>query len=150
MRKITLDNYRTDKYYPKITGAVSRILGKKDVVALIDLFTEMGLLDLENVRRWKRGEVNYLERVIQCNLAQASRILRILRFHAHDLNLGPSMTIYKNGKQFLRFSKTGERPLEEAYSRHFVVIGKKKREKPESTIQKDVSDDGTDDAQITP
>lgn len=148
MRKITLNNYRTDKYYPKITAAVSRILGKTDFVSPIELFSEMGLLDLENVRRWKRGEVKYLEQVIQCNLAKSSRILRIFRFHAHDLNLGPSMTVYKNGKQFLRFSKTGERPLEEAYSRHFVVIGKKKREKLENTMQ-EASDEGSDDGKIT-
>jgi hypothetical protein len=60
-----------------------------------------------------------------------------------------SLTGFKNGKQFLRFTNTGERPLEEAYSRHSMLIGKKKGEKLESTIQKDASDDGTDDAQIT-
>jgi len=74
---------------------------------------------------WKRGEVPYLERVIRCNLSRAGRILRVLRFHAHDLNLGPSITCYHHRKRPLRFSKSGEPSIEQAYSRHFVVIGKR-------------------------
>ena len=127
MQKITVKNYRNDRYYSKITTAVSRILSRKNFVAPIDVFTEMGLLTLKDVERWKRNEVPCLERVIQCNLAKAGRILRILRFHAHDLNLGPSMTVYKRKGRLLRFSMSGERRLEEAYSRHLIVIGKSKR-----------------------
>jgi hypothetical protein len=37
--------------------------------------------------------VAYLEHVINCNLSRLSRLLRILRFHAHDLNLKPSLTV---------------------------------------------------------
>ena len=70
----------------------------------------------------------YLERVINCNLTRLSRLLRIVRFHAHDLNLVPSVTAYirwgKGPKQRLRFTKTGEPELEEAYARHFVWPGK--------------------------
>ena len=57
-----------------------------------------------------------------------SRILRILRFHAHDLNLVPSFTAYmrrgKGPKQRLRFTKTSAPNLEEAHARHFVWPGK--------------------------
>ena len=107
MRKITVENYRNDRYYSKITTAVSQILSRKDFVAPIDVFIEMGLLTLTDVERWKRNQVPCLERVIQCNLAKAGRILRILRFHAHDLNLGPSMTVYKIKGRLLRFSLAG-------------------------------------------
>lgn len=73
---------------------------------------------------WRRGRVPYLERVIVCNLSRLSRILRILRFHAHDLRLKPSATVYKRwgkgAKERLRFTKTGEPRLEEAYATHFV------------------------------
>jgi hypothetical protein len=124
---VSLETYRDDKYYPKIVDAVACILNRRDFVSPIDVLVEIGLLDDENVTRWKRGDVDYLERAIQCNLSKASRILRILRFHAHDLNLGPSITVYKHGRRMLQFSKSGARPLEEAYSRHFVVIGKKNR-----------------------
>ena len=54
--------------------------------------------------------------------------LRILRFRAHDLKLMPSTTVYmrwgKGPKKRLRFTKTGDPKLEEAYSRHFVWPGK--------------------------
>ena len=76
----------------------------------------------------QRG-VPYLERVIDCNLTRLSRLLRILRFHAHDLNLKPSATAYmrygKGPKQRLRFSKTGDAGIEAAYSTHFVWPGKR-------------------------
>jgi hypothetical protein len=72
--------------------------------------------------------VPYLEKVILCNLTRLSRLLRILRFHAHDLKLVPTVTVYmrwtKGPKQRLRFTKTGEPKLEEAYARHFVWPGK--------------------------
>lgn len=85
----------------------------------------MGLLEQRDVDEWRKGRVPYLEKVIKCNLAKASRILRM---HAHDLNLKPSGTVYKRkikGRKIpLQFSKSGEKNLEEAYSRHFVQLGK--------------------------
>ena len=129
MKKITLQNYTTDKYYPKIVKAVASILASENVVTPIKLFVVMELLEQKDVDHWRKGRVPYLEKAIKCNLAKASRILRILRFHAHDLNLKPSMTVYKrtvNGKKILlQFSKSGARLLEEAYARHFVKLGKK-------------------------
>lgn len=70
----------------------------------------------------------YLERVIQCNLTKLSRFLRILRFHTHDLNLVPTATAYvrhgKGAPARLRFTKTGDPRIEQAYARHFVWPGK--------------------------
>ena len=69
----------------------------------------------------------YLEQVIECNLTRLARLLRVLRFHAHDLNLVPAVTVYrqygKGPKPRLRFTKTGDAKLEEAYARHFVWPG---------------------------
>ena len=88
----------------------------------------MELLDRRDAENWRAGRIAYLERVIKCNLAKASRILRILHFHAHDLKLKPSMTVYRrktaSGKFLLRFSKSGEKNIEEAYARYFVKLGK--------------------------
>lgn len=125
MRKITVENYRVQKEYPRIVAVVAQVLSRQRFVAPIDVFLGLGLLQADHLARWKKGQVAYLERVIQCNLSKASAILRILRFHAHDLKLGPSMTKYAHRKQPLRFTKTGEAPIEEAYARHFVVIGKR-------------------------
>ena len=53
----------------------------------------------------------------------------MLRFHAHDLNLKPSLTAYKrHGKgprQQLRFSKTGDPNLEAAYATHLIRPGQR-------------------------
>ena len=128
MKKITLNNYTTDKYYPKIVKAVDAELRLRNFVTPIEVFISMGLLERRDVDNWRAGRIPYLERVVGCNLAKASRILRILRLHAHDLNLKPSTTVYKRktgGEKIpLRFSKSGERNIEEAYSRHFVRLGK--------------------------
>ncbi len=130
MKKITLQNYMTDKYYPKIVKAVENELKSQNFVAPIRIFVSMGLLEAQDIDNWQKGRVPYLEKVIRCNLAKAGRILRILRFLAHDLNLKPSITVYRRktggGKIPLRFSKSSEKNIEEAYSRHFVKLGKSK------------------------
>jgi hypothetical protein len=128
MKKITVANYTTDKYYPKIVKAVNNELKSQNFVAPIRVFVSMGLLEAQDIDNWRKGRVPYLEKVIKCNLEKAGRILRILRFHAHDLNLKPSVTVYRRktagGKIALRFSKYGDKNIDEAYSRHFVKLGK--------------------------
>ena len=134
MKKISVSNYREDKYYPRVVRAVEAILATGQVVAPVDVFLRMDLLKAADLEDWRFGRVPYLEKVIRCNLEKASRILRILRFHAHDLNMKPSQTYYKKwgkGQKIpLRFSKSGDRKIEEAYARHFVTpgMGRKKRQ----------------------
>jgi len=133
MKKVTLENYAADRYYPRIVAAVAARLQLAGFVAPIDVFVSMGLLEQRHVDDWRRGRVPYLEKVIKCNLAKAGRILRILRFHAHDLNLLPRTTAYRRWargpKVPLRFSKSGDHKIEEAYSRHFVMPVRRRRAK---------------------
>jgi hypothetical protein len=125
---VGIDTYREDRLYPRITRAVAAILERGKVVAPVDVLVAMGLLKVEHLQDWRLGRVPYLERVIHCNLTRLSCLLRILRFHTHDLKLVPSLTVYmrwgKGPKQRLRFTKSGDPKLEEAYSRHFVWPGK--------------------------
>jgi hypothetical protein len=129
LKKITLANYRQDPYYAKIVRVVEDLLREKGFVAPLELIIRMDLLSPESAENWRRGRVPYLERVIRCNLSKASRILRILRMHAHDLDLKPSSTVYKRwtkgSRPLLRFSKTGDHNIEAAYARHFVSPRKK-------------------------
>jgi hypothetical protein len=129
LKKITLANYRQDPYYARIVRVVEDLLREKGFVAPVELFIRMDLLSTESAENWRRGRISYLERVIQCNLSKASRILRILRMHAHDLDLKPSATVYKRwtkgSRPLLRFSKTGDHNIEAAYARHFVSPRKK-------------------------
>jgi hypothetical protein len=124
LKKITVANYRQDPYYTPIVKAVEGLLREKGFVAPLELFIRMDLLSSESAEDWRRGRIPYLERVIRCNLGKAGRILRILRMHAHDLDLKPSLTVYKRwtkgSRPLLRFSKTGDHNIEDAYARHFV------------------------------
>jgi hypothetical protein len=122
--RASVATYREDALYPRIARAVSAILRRGKVVAPVDVLVEMGVLAPERLEDWRRGRVPFLEQVITCNLTRLSRLLRILRFHAHDLKLVPSITVYvrwgKGPKQRLRFTRSGDPRLEEAYARHFV------------------------------
>lgn len=110
---------------------MGEILSEKGFVAPVEVFVHLKLLSRADLADWRFGRVPYLEKVIHCNLSKGGRILRLLRFHAHDLNLKPSHTAYvkwgKGKRSPLRFSKTGDPNLEEAYSRHFIspVLRKK-------------------------
>ena len=125
---VSVATYRESPLYPRVVRAVARILARSKVVAPVDVLVGMDLLAPKALEDWRRGPVPYLEKVINCNLTRLSRVLRILRFHAHDLRLVPSVTVYtrwgKGPKQRLRFTKTGDPRLEEAYARHFVWPGK--------------------------
>src|SRR5688572_22433196 len=90
----TVDNVRDDPLYPRIARAVAEILAKGKVVAPVDVLVRMELLAPDKLEDWRRGRVPYLERVIRGNLTRLSRLLRILRMHAHDLKLVPSVTVY--------------------------------------------------------
>jgi hypothetical protein len=98
-------------------------------VTPVEVLIGLRLLTREHLEDWRHGWIPCLERVINCNLMRLGRLLRILRFHAHDLNLKPSWTAYmrlgRGPKQRLRFTKTGDPKVEEAYATHFVWPGKK-------------------------
>src|SRR5512132_94408 len=98
-------NFRADPLFPRIERAVASILAKGRVVAPVDVLVAMQLLAPERLEDWRHGRVPYLEQVIGCNLPRLSRLLRVLRFYAHDLKLRPSHTAYcrygKGPKQLL-------------------------------------------------
>jgi hypothetical protein len=126
--KPTVASYRDDPLYPRIARAVDALLGHSNVVTPVDVLIAMELLTRDHVEDWRHGRVPFLERVIKCNLTRLGRLLRVLRLHAHDLNLKPSWTAYmrwgKGPKQRLRFTKTGDPKVEDAYATHFVWPGK--------------------------
>jgi hypothetical protein len=37
MKSVTVDNYRGDKYYPRVVRAVAKILSRSNVVAPVDV-----------------------------------------------------------------------------------------------------------------
>ena len=123
--KITRSNYKKDKYYEKVTSAVARLLKDRSVITPVEVFIQMGHLTKEEYENWRFGRIPYLERVIKGNLSKTNRILRILRLHAEDRGLRPSRTVYKKWgkgqKILLRFSKSNNPAIEEAYSTHYIT-----------------------------
>jgi hypothetical protein len=124
MKLIPASTYRKDKYYPRVVRAVGKILARSDVVTPPDIFIEMGNLTKKNYESWCKGQVPYLERVFEGSLSKANRILRIIGFHVHDLNMVSRQAVYhqwgKEKNRILRFSKSGDPTVEKAYSWHYT------------------------------
>lgn len=127
-KRVTVGGFRSDPMFPRVERAVATILANGKVVAPVDVFVRMDILTAKDLEDWRFGHVQYLERAIRGSLSRLSRLLRILGYHCHDLNLVPSHTAYvkwgKGPRTRLRFTKTGENRLEEVYARHFVWPGK--------------------------
>ena len=127
-RELGIATYATDPMFQRIERVVAALLERGNAVAPVDVLVAMGLLRSDHLEAWRLGQVPYLEKVIAANLSRLSRMLRILRFHAHDLNLEPSATAYmrrgKRPRQKLRFTKSGDPRIEAAYATHFVWPGK--------------------------
>jgi hypothetical protein len=70
-----------------MSRAVEIILERDKVVRPIDVLIGMQLLSRDDLEEWRCGRIPYLEKAIDCNLTRLSRLLRILQFHVHDLNL---------------------------------------------------------------
>jgi hypothetical protein len=126
--RVTVQDFRRDPMFPRVARAVAAILANGNVVAPIDVLVKMDILAPSDLEAWRFGRVPYLERVIRGSLSRSSRLLRILGFHCHNLNLAPSHAAYvkwgKGPRTPLRFTKTGEERLEKIYGRHFVWPGK--------------------------
>lgn len=133
---VSVAPYRADPLYPRIARAVDALLARGKVVAPVDVLLAMDYLTADRLEAWRRGQVPYLERVVTCNLTRLSWLPRILRFIAHDVNLKPSSTVYvhrgKGGVLRLRFTKSGDAKIEQAYSTHFVWPGKSPFHRPAS------------------
>lgn len=124
MRRVTRDNFRKDPLFPSVRDAVTRLLAEGDVISPIEVMIASGRLTPADRDRWRRGQVPYLESVVQSSLERISRLLRILAYHAESSKLKPSQTVYcrwgKGAKTRLRFSRSGEPALETAWSTCYV------------------------------
>jgi hypothetical protein len=123
MTRLTPENYETDKLYPRVARAVAELLNRHQPVSAPAVFVRMGILSQKNLQAWRDGKVPYLERVIVGSLGKTNRVIRIIALHAHDLNLPPAAPDaagpVKHKGHLLRFCKTGERHVEEAFKRVF-------------------------------
>jgi hypothetical protein len=95
----------------------------------------MGLLTSAHVDDWRKGRVDFLERVIQGNLKKISSSMAIFRRWATEKGLKPSETGYvrhtRGGPLALQFSKSGNPGIEKSYRTHYVspALSEKKQQR---------------------
>ncbi len=104
--------------------AAEAALADHGYVSAIDVLTGMRLLSPVHVESWRKGRIDFLERMIQGNLQKISLSMSLFRQWAEQKGLRPSETAYKRwgrGAQVdLRFSNSGDPDIEKVYRTHFV------------------------------
>ena len=102
-------------------------------MSCIDILLGIGWLDDGTVKRWRQGQIDYLEGVVRSNLSRISEAMKLFRSWAGGRGLYASETHYvarTPQRQALRFSKSGDPAIEQAYRTHWVSreLSEKKRE----------------------
>jgi hypothetical protein len=133
-RKLTLEE--------RVARAAETALSRQHYVSAIDVLCGMGLLLPMHVDSWRRGRVDYLERVIQGNLHKLSSSMGIFRRWAGEKGLKPSETAYirraRSGSIALQFSKSGDPAIEKNYSTHYIspALSERKQEKLQEKLNR--------------
>lgn len=107
----------------RVIRAAEAALQKRKFVTAIDVLVGVGWLEPRRVDEWRQGRVDYLERVTAANLGKISTAMRSLRRWAQARGLRPSETAYlarTRDRRPLRFSKSGDPGIEQAYRTHWV------------------------------
>jgi hypothetical protein len=118
----------------RVVAAAEAALAARHYVSPIDILVGIRWLDDRTLKSWRRGQVEYLERVVQANLSRISEAMKVFRAWARAKGLTPSETNYvaqTPRRQMLRFSKSGEPTVERQYRTHWVSaeLSKAKRER---------------------
>src|SRR6266852_6610496 len=122
------------KLADRVTKTAETALAAQHYVAPVDVLVGIGWLDGGTVKRWRQGQIDYLERVVQTNLSRISEAMKMFRSWATSKGLYPSETAYvarTPQRQTLRFSKSGNPTIERLYRTHWVSgeLSKRKRER---------------------
>lgn len=118
----------------RVAKAADAALADQHYVSAIDVLVGIGWLDPAAVERWRRGQIDCLERVVQTNLPRISEAMKLFRSWASEHGLLASETAYvarTSRRQTLRFSRSGNPVIEALYRTHWVSqeLSEKKRER---------------------
>src|SRR5438552_1993524 len=94
----------------RVRMAATSALSAQKYVSPLDVLLRMGWLDPNSAKRWRQGQIDYLERAVQTNLARISEAMHLFRSWASAEGLVPTETDYvarTPQRQTLRFSKSG-------------------------------------------
>ena len=120
------------KLEQRVVSAAEAALSEREYVTALDVLVGVGWLEQGRVDEWRQGRVDYLERAVQAGLGNVSTAMRLFRRWAQARGLKPSETVYlsrSRGRRPLRFSKSGDPAIEQAYRTHWVspVLSERKR-----------------------
>jgi len=110
----------------KVNTAMYELIKETGMASPVEVLMAVGVLSKVDYERWRRGQVDYLERVCKISLSKLSTINREMRLIAQKNNLKSSWTFYKRwgqkkGKAIpLRFSKSGNATIEKLYATHYL------------------------------
>jgi hypothetical protein len=104
-----------------LPAKAGRLLKESDEISPVAILMKIGNLSQRDYEAWLHGRIPYLERAFQGSLSKANRYLRIIGFHAHDLDMVPIGHTYSQigKKRVLRFSRSHDPNVEKSYGRHF-------------------------------
>jgi hypothetical protein len=122
------------KLADRVTRAAEASLTAKKFVAPLDVLMGIGWLNATAEKRWRMGQVESLEGVVQANLSRVSEAMKLFRTWAASKGLLASETSYvarTPQRQTLRFSVSGNPTVERLYRTHWVSpeLGERKRER---------------------
>jgi hypothetical protein len=78
------------KLAARVIKAAEASLKERKYVAPVDVLVGVGWLDPKALERWRLGQVDYLERVVQANLARISKAMKLFRSWATARAIGPA------------------------------------------------------------
>ena len=108
----------------KVHDSMYRQCQNRGYAAPVDVLMDIGVLDKAKYDDWRTGRVPFLEVVCTANLHKLSEMMKEMRSFVAKTGLRPSISSYKHKGKSLRFSKTGNPKIEEAYATHYVREGK--------------------------
>jgi hypothetical protein len=126
----------------RVHRAAEATLTHHQYVSPIDVLTGMGLLQPVHVQSWRKGRVDYLERMIQGNLKKIALAMSMFRAWAAEKGLRSSDTRYvrsgRSGTEDLRFSVSGDPGIERNYRTHYIspALTERNREKIQEKLSK--------------
>ena len=97
---------------------------EKGYVCAVDIILQLDYLTKKDYEDWRFGRVDYFEKVCNINLSRLTLINKLIRKYSTELDLKSSWTGYnqfgKGVKRRLRFSKSGDKTIEDRYSTHYI------------------------------
>jgi hypothetical protein len=96
----------------------------KGYVCSVDILLQLNCLTKKDYEDWRFGRVDYLEKVCNTNLSKLTLINKLISKYSSELELKSSWTGYnqfgKGPKRRLRFSKSGDKTIEDRYATHYI------------------------------